>query len=394
MDKFLKYFENRKFVQWVLYPSEDLDKYWKNHLRENPSEKDEMEWARSVILSLKSKNKIENTGKEVQLFAEIVREINLKNKKPPVRYLGKNIVTYAATLLLLVSIATSYYFYGKADQLSSISQQLAIGADQNNTQLILGDGSKVLMGEKKSEIVYQDNGGIVINNKDTIGNASNKESQKYNQLIIPFGKNSSVRLPDGTIAYLNAGSRLVYPTFFTGSKREVFLYGEGFFDVHHNKKQPFIVRTSNQEVEVLGTKFNISAYPSDQISETVLVEGKVKLTTNDFSLFNEDHILEPDQMASYDTESRKTSISKVDANKHVSWYLGYINFETLQLSSLLKRLERYYNIKIKLDDPRLGTKTLSGKLLLKDDLKTVMNVLAEAASLEITKVSNAIYVLK
>lgn len=394
MDDFLKYFENKDFVQWVLHPNEDLNKHWEKHLRDNPLEKEQINKSRLIILALKSKKILETDNREVALFSGIVRKINTKNKKSPVRRLVFTALKYAAALLLLFSLTVSYYYYQKADQLDNIAKQLTIGVDQNNSQLILADGNKVLIGEKRSEIVYQNNGEIIINKNDTVNFSSKTQIEKYNQLIIPFGKKSSITLPDGTIAHLNAGSRLVYPSSFTGAKREVYLYGEGFFEVFHNEKMPFTVKTNDQEVEVLGTKFNVSAYPSDTMVETVLVEGKVRLKSNDFSFFKDDHILKPDQRAYYDIESQKTSISHVNASKYVSWHLGYLNFETSELNNLVKRLERYYNIKIRLQDVKQGAKTITGKLLLKDDIEIVMNVLATTTSMELTKINESTYALK
>ncbi|MEP1487883.1 MAG: FecR domain-containing protein [Algibacter sp.] len=394
MDDFLKYFENKDFVKWVLDPTDDLNRYWKGYLEDYPQEKEQINKSRLVVLALRSKKILQSDNREMTLFSEIVREINTKNKVSPVRRLVFTTLKYAAVLLLFFSLTVSYYYYQKVSELDNITKQLVVGVDQNNSQLILANGKKVLIGEKKSEIVYSNNRKIIINKNDTINYNSNTKTEQYNQLIVPFGKKSSITLSDGTIAHINAGSRLVYPASFMGTKREVYLYGEGFFDVSHNEKMPFIVKTSDQEIEVLGTKFNVSAYPSDETVETVLAEGSIKLNTNGFSFFKKDYILKPNQKAFFNIEDKEVSISAVDASKYVSWYLGYLNLETSELKNLVKRVERYYNIKINLQNTSVASKTITGKLLLKEDVEAVLNVLATATSMKLIKINESTYVLK
>jgi len=397
MDKFLKYFENKNFVKWVLNPNADLDAYWQKYLDNNPKEAEQINNSRLIILALKSKKISDTQNREDVIFSDIVMGIKKKNKTSPIRKLVFTTLKYAAILLLFFSFGASYYYYQKANELDRVANRLIVEPVHGKSQLILATGEHVSISEKESKIEYQNNGEIIINKNDTVNyNYSTKTTkEKYNQLIVPFGKRSSITLPDGTIVHLNAGSRLVYPSTFIGSKREVYLYGEGFFEVFHNKKKPFIVKTNKQDIEVLGTKFNVSAFPTDNVVETVLAEGSVKLKSSHFSFFKDDFILKPNQKARYTLENEKVSISKVDASKYVSWHLGYINLETSELQNIVKRVERYYNIKIRLEGiSNKLSNTITGKLLLKDDVETVMKVLAAATSMELIKTKESIYVLK
>ena len=393
MDKFLKYFENKQFVRWVLNPDQKLDDYWKDYLKNNPSEKEQIELARVLILQLRSKKELNVGTESIDLFSEIILKLDNKNKKPTLRRIGVAALKYVAVALLFFSLGIAYY-YQKPGQFDALTDQLALMQDQNNSQLILGDGQNVSITEKESEIEYQGNGNIVIKKQDTVQAVSGSRKQQLNQLVVPYGKNSSIKLPDGTVAFINAGSRLVYPSFFEGKKREVYLIGEGFFEVAHNIDMPFVVKIQDIEVEVLGTKFNVSAYPSDKIIETVLVEGKVKLKETGFNILKNDYILEPNQRAAYFRESSETKITHVDVNNYVAWHEGYLNFESEDLNRIVKKLERYYNIRIKLEDPMLGMKSITGKLKLKEETECVLKILAKTASTELVKLNETTYVLK
>lgn len=395
MDKFLKYFENKQFVQWVLSPDEELNSYWKDYCRNNPSEKSEIELARLLVLQFQSKKdlKYSSDTETVKIFSEIVEKLEENNKKKSLHRVGLAILKYAAVAIIFFSLGI-LYFNQKPSEFVELSKQLAVVQEQNNSQLILGDGEKVALLEKKSEIEYRKNGNIVINKQDTVQVFGKSQDIGINQLIVPFGRNSSVKLPDGTVAYLNAGSRLVYPVRFEGDKREVFLFGEGFFDVTHNAEMPFVVITNELEVEVLGTKFNISAYPSDNIVETVLVEGKVKIKETGFHVMSSDYILKPNQQATYYRKSEKTEIRQVNVMNYVTWHQGYLNFESLDLIRIVKKLERYYNIRIQLNNPMLGVRRITGKLKLDEKSDKVLKVLAKTATVELVKLNQSTYELK
>jgi ferric-dicitrate binding protein FerR (iron transport regulator) len=127
--------------------------------------------------------------------------------------------------------------------------------------------------------------------------------------------------------------------------------------------------------------------------ETVLVEGKVKINLNDLQSFRKDYTLEPSQLATYNRTSAETKIKSVDVINYVSWHEGFLNFESADLSRIVKKLERYYNIKIILDDPMLGIRSISGKLHLKDKTEYVLEVLAKTASAELKQLNETTYVL-
>jgi hypothetical protein len=394
LEKFLTYFENKSFVRWVLHPNEQLDVWWNNYLEKNPQEKKEIEFARLLVKQLQSKKEGGETEMEsFGLLSDIIRQIEKTNRKKNSRKILFSLLKYAAVGLLFFFLGIGYYYFQKPESFSGLAEQMYPAQDVNSVQLILGDGINVPIDENESTVEYRSDGQIVINSRDTVSAELGRQDQKLNQLVIPHGKNSSILLPDGTVAYLNAGSRLVYPNFFRGKNREVFLIGEGFFEVARDESMPFVVQTTELNVEVLGTKFNVSAYPSDNMIETVLVEGKVKINPKGFQLLINNYTLEPNQLAAYNRTSAETKITNVDVSNYVSWHNGFLNFNSSDLSRIVKKLERYYNIKIILDDPMLGIRSITGKLHLKDEKEYVLKVLAKTASADLKKINETTYVL-
>lgn len=394
MENFLKFFENKKFVTWVLNPTPELDKFWKDYIKTNPENKKDIDFSKLLIQQLQSKKENYSDTESIELFSGIIKKLEPKKQKNRFRKQALQSTKYAAVGILFFFLGVTFYYYQKPETAPVTHQEITLGQNQQSAQLILSDGKKVTIPEKESKIEYRQNGQIIINKKDTITVEPNATKKELNHLFVPFGRNSSITLPDGTVAFLNAGSQLDYPDSFGGKKREVSLNGEGFFEVAHNAEKPFIVKTHNLNVEVLGTKFNLSAYAGDHIVETILVEGKVKLKKTGFSLLTKELILTPNQRAVYYPENGETSISEVDVKSYISWRDGYLNLETLALNRVVKRLERYYNIRIVLNDPFLGMKTITGKLSLNEEPEKVLDVLAKTASIEIIKINQSKYILK
>lgn len=180
------------------------------------------------------------------------------------------------------------------------------------------------------------------------------------KLEVPAGRHFQMTLSDGTKVWLNASSTLEYPASFEGKKeRRVRLTGEAFFEVSRNEKCPFYVETGNQEsVQVLGTSFNINAYPENSKHFTTLVTGKISYQIEEGK---EPVILSPDQQVSFDCVSGAMKVAQVDASAFAAWKDGWIYFEDETLPDLAKRLSRVYGVEIKVAE-RLRNYSFSGKI--------------------------------
>ncbi|MBW6537795.1 MAG: hypothetical protein K0B11_22495, partial [Mariniphaga sp.] len=153
MEKFLTYFENKNFVRWVLHPNKQLDTYWKNYLEKNPQEQKEIEFARLLILQLQSKKEGRATEEEaIGLLSDIIQQIENTNRKKNFRRITLSLLKYAAVALVFFFLGIGYYYFQKPESFSGLAEQLYSVPDENNVQLILGDGINVPIGENESTV--------------------------------------------------------------------------------------------------------------------------------------------------------------------------------------------------------------------------------------------------
>jgi len=176
------------------------------------------------------------------------------------------------------------------------------------------------------------------------------ELTAYQEITSPLGMKSEVTLPDGSIVWLNSGSKLKYPLQFNSKKREVYLSGEAYFEVQSDKFHPFIVSTQNLSVVATGTIFNVEAYYNDTITAVTLLEGKVGLDLNK----NVSKNLLPNQRFIYNTKTNKAFIEKTDANSWCKWKDGILAFRNEPLEDVFKRIGRNYNVDILIKDKKVA----------------------------------------
>ncbi|WP_346860746.1 FecR domain-containing protein [uncultured Draconibacterium sp.] len=198
-----------------------------------------------------------------------------------------------------------------------------------------------------------------------LGNVLTNKFNKTNtvsgfaEVRVPLGQMTELTLYDGTRVWLNSGTTLRYNNDFGIKERFVALEGEAFFDVAKTGSS-FKVMFRNKEVEVLGTRFNIVAYPDENISQVTLVEGKVNLNAGNGNIIAQ---LQPSQQINIDEQTQKANIELVETNFYVSWTEGKIVFEQEKLSEISKKLERWYNVDIQFEDDSITALDFSGTIL-------------------------------
>ncbi len=192
----------------------------------------------------------------------------------------------------------------------------------------------------------------------------------------PRGIKTEVLLPDSTHVTLNSGSTLSYPAKFSGKTREVLLSGEGYFEVEHDKRHPFIVSTGDIKIKVLGTHFNVRNYNEESILSTTLLEGSISILSNDLSsLKNAGRIMNPNQQYLQDKPSGKSSVMKVDAVLYASWRQGQLYFDGRTFQFITNELQRIYNVNIVIQSDTLKKEVFTGIFNATDEISHVLDIM-------------------
>ena len=203
-----------------------------------------------------------------------------------------------------------------------------------------------------------------------------KEMDHYKQIpnivSVNKGQRAGITLPDGTIVHLNSESKLTYTPDFNGKLREVVLEGEAFFEVTPNKEKPFIVKTSVFDVEVLGTSFNVSVYNDENIVETALMEGKVKLTMQGCP--SKPVYLTPSQKFIYSRSDRQGTISIMEGDTELAWKQGILAFNAEPLEEVFRKIERWYGVTMHYDKESLVNDNFTGQFKM-ISIQEMMNIL-------------------
>lgn len=201
----------------------------------------------------------------------------------------------------------------------------------------------------------------------------NKEQLAIQQIETPAGQRVTVKLADGTVVWLNSRSQLAYPAIFSGKERKIKLTGEAYFEVARNKEKPFIVETTFGDVEVLGTKFNLEAYPELASFVTSLFEGSVRVRSGHQQL-----VLSPDQMAYLrDGELRTTQINDYTPYR---WREGLICFNNESFINIMRKFEKAYGVEIKVETSKVSNSFYSGKFRQSDGITYALRVLQKDVS--------------
>lgn len=196
----------------------------------------------------------------------------------------------------------------------------------------------------------------------------------FNTLVVGDGQRSVIHLPDGTNVWLNSGSRLIYPGSFAKESREVYLEGEAYFDVAHNKEWPFYVRAKNMEIKVLGTEFFVSSNGENKSNYAVLVNGSIAFSTGTW-LNKMERELVPGQQVNFNMEQHELSISNVNTAEFKSWKEGYVDIKSESLDIIVQRIAKYYNIEISTAGLDLTNEKFTGPLYFQRNAEDVLNIL-------------------
>jgi len=318
-------------------------------------------------------------------------------KKRRLRY---GISVAAASVVILLSIGIFNNVINKDSQIENFVKTL----DKSNPEsiqtvkLLLNDDQNIEIADTNASISYSSTGEeVTIGDLESVSQKSTKNKAiAFNTLIVPYGKRSEIKLADGSKVWLNSGSKLVFPVSFVGDRREVYLEGEAIFEVSHDANHPFIVKANNHEIEVLGTVFNVSNYIDENTINTVLKSGSVQINFDNGSFLSSSKSIKikPGTMAMYHRHQKSVTASKVDVEKHFSWRTGIFIFKKDPLDVIMKKISRYYNIDIIINDEVLANETFSGYLDVKDNVENVINSIKETTDFQYSINENKILINK
>jgi ferric-dicitrate binding protein FerR (iron transport regulator) len=282
----------------------------------------------------------------------------LKPKNKVIKYLK-----FAAVFLVLFGLGKLAFNFSQKTDSKEIVLEWADGHSEiitkNNAEKIVLDQNRNLIARKfPNQIIY-------------FGKVQDQEVV-YNTLKVPYGKRFKLQLSDGTVVNLNSGTTLKYPEQFgLNGKRNVYLTGEAFFEVAKDKNHPFIVHANKVEVEVLGTKFNVSAYPENPTVNSTLIEGSIQMAEAE----NKSNavLIVPNQMATWQNNSKKITTKFVDTSIYSAWTKGDIAFKDTPFSTIAKIIERAYDVKIINENSDLARQSFTGSIKISES--SVENIL-------------------
>ncbi|MFR6541670.1 MAG: FecR family protein [Butyricimonas virosa] len=258
-----------------------------------------------------------------------------------------------------------------------VFSELTKQRDKYQAVLSIGENKKVILDGTEKKVVYADSNSRVIVNADCEVHYENKElaedqGVEMHSLEVPRGSEFKVVLGDGTRVWMNALTKLVYPESFRGEKREVFLTGEAYFEVASNVEVPFIVKTADMEITVLGTSFNVKAYPEDENVVTTLVSGKV---SQEYTKSEEEVILNPSDQAVYTKSSGELKVERVDVNEVICWKNGRMILKNRSLKEIFCELARWYDFEVEYRKKGVEETRFYVNMDRYDDIETVLDKL-------------------
>lgn len=291
-----------------------------------------------------------------------------------------NKLRWIAAASIVICLGIGLYFYSNQVRTSK-SLQFAndIKPGGNSAFLTLADGSKISLtdainGELARQagirITKTNNGQLIYEVTEEIKGTNTKHLM--NTIETPRGGQYQVRLPDGTHVWLNSSSSLTYPAVFAAHDRTVELHGEAYFEVAKDKARPFRVNSGIQQLKVLGTHFNVSAYADDADVKTTLLEGAVQVIKGFGHAKQNNVVLKPGEQSS--VSANEIKVKAIDTEESVAWKNGYFKFNDEHIESILKKVSRWYNVDIQYEG-KMADKIFNGRVSRYSNVSEVLQIL-------------------
>ncbi len=316
-----------------------------------------------------------------------------KTKFKALKWINYKVAAAAViTFVFGIWLYTSGYIEENATRENLMNNEIVPG--KTGATLTLSNGKTIVLGGEKDGKLAEEAGISISKTKDgqleyTISGSAGSTEGKINTLSTASGQTYILNLPDRSRVYLNAASSLTYPSSFSGSKiRRVELLGEGYFEIAEDKEHPFIVESLGQQVEVLGTHFNINAYQNEPALKTTLTKGSVKVSNTSGNQFS---ILKPGEQSILTDHS--INVTKVDTDLAIAWKNNEFIFENESIESIMRMVERWYNVDVTYIGSR-PTERFVGVLSRFDNVAKLLQLLESTGGVNFTIEGRKIFVSK
>lgn len=303
-----------------------------------------------------------------EVVSRIQAQVAMKtvNRRIPMRMLR----WAAAALIFLVAGAGTYFLINRQQSRTPVmAATIDVAPGSSKAVLTLGDGSRLTLDSLSNQVIQQ--GATAVRQQGGQLQYDVQESTSvvsYNTLATPRGGQFKVRLPDGSLAWLNAASTIRYPTVFVGKERKVLITGEVYFEVAPDKEKPFKVISDHQAIEVLGTHFNVHSYGDEECVKTTLLEGSVKIGVGNGDVA----ILKPGEQSV--VKQNIIKVVPVNTDDAIAWINNTFVFTNEDLGSIMKEISRWYDIEV-ICPPELANRKFSGTISRQKSIQEVLEVM-------------------
>ncbi|SOD20454.1 FecR family protein [Pedobacter xixiisoli] len=350
---------------------------------------------------LSSQSSVLDSFDEHAAVARFQKRLSFEDKDGSKKTIKFSFLRWSAAAAVILVVASSIYFYKNTETLSGAKTHTYASdalPGSNKAVLVLANGRKVSLTDINNGDVAKEAGLSITKTADgqlvyTVSETgqTNEDDNAVNTIETPKGGMWRIKLPDGSNVWLNAASSLTYPLSFSkGQKRVVELKGEAYFEVAEDKLHPFVVKTRKQEVEVLGTHFNINSYADETAVKTTLLEGSVRV--NLFSNGNRSEILKPGQQSIL-TE-KAFDVKEVDVDEAIDWKNGYFMFNNEKQESIMRKIARWYNVQIEYADQEAKDVTYYGSISRFDNISKVLRKFEQTGEVRFEIIKNKVIVFK
>ena len=307
-------------------------------------------------------------------------EANVKSRRVGKKLSIRWKYSIAATVAILLCCVLLYKWLGSNQENQVIPRDLQQGVNGYRAHLRLSTGEVLELNKYDGKFIREDS--VQIENVNSTLMYKSMDSvapvrMEYNTLVIPRGTEYNVVLADGTKVFLNAGSEISYPVVFAGDKREVKLQGEAYFEVRKDERRPFVVQAGDVRIQVLGTSFNVTAYPERERIETTLEEGKIQLT-NGKALVE----VTPGKQAIYNKDEGVFEIKCVDTKLYTAWKDGYYKFDQMSLEEIMETLSLWYDLVVFYQNQHVKSLEFTGRLRRYDKVENLFEKIEQTGLVE------------